>query len=72
VGDVANIVLEERCGILWRDFQELGEAVDQLLGDAASSSEMARRARQVAEGRLSWRTLVRRFVDVYQRLPRAG
>ena len=72
VGDVARIVAEEQCGMVWRDLQDLSDAAVTLLEDDSVSQEMGARARQVAENRLSWRTLVPQFVSVYRQLLRAG
>jgi len=72
VGDVADFVREGECGIVWHNLEELSDAIAALMSDKESSLHMAQSARQLAEGRLSWRTLVKEFLGVYANARRAA
>lgn len=67
VGDVAGIVEAERCGLVWTNQSELIHAVATLIDDQQSAEAMGSSARQLAEGRLSWRRLALEFLSVYQK-----
>ena len=72
VGDVADFVRTEDCGIVWHDLEGLSDAIGTLMGDREASLRMAQNARQLAEGRLSWRALVKEFLAVYASARRAA
>lgn len=66
VGDVARIVQEEGCGIVWKDLADLVHGVESLIDDSATANFMGGESRRVAEGRLSWRAITQEFLRVYQ------
>lgn len=68
VGDVPAFIREEECGIVWNDSAELEDAVDRLIFDPGRASEMGERARQLAEGRLSWARIASQFSEIYSHL----
>ncbi len=65
VGDVPDFVKSEECGIVWNDLSELAAGVELLMENPSLASQMGERARQLAEGRLSWKELVLEFLEVY-------
>jgi glycosyltransferase involved in cell wall biosynthesis len=50
------------------DADALGAAIAELLGEPAQLAEMARRARDAAEGRYSWEQIAARTLELYGRL----
>jgi glycosyltransferase involved in cell wall biosynthesis len=68
VGDVATIVRSEECGFVWNNIHELCQGIEILMEDASLASRMGERARQLAEGRLSWQRLASEFAEVYRKV----
>ncbi len=70
-GDPGILVESEKIGIAEDDNPEtFAEAIQKLLSDPALCDEMGRRARQLAETRLSWQAIARQLDDLYQGLGR--
>ncbi len=72
VGDAASLV--EARGLGWvadADAESFGGAVAQALDDACGRVEAGRRARLLAEGELSWGSVVDRVERFYRRIPTA-
>ncbi len=67
--DPGILVESENIGIAADDDPEtFAEAIQKLLADPDLCEEMGRRARQLAETRLSWQTIARQLDDLYQGL----
>ena len=66
VGDVARIVEEERCGVVWSDLAEFIDGAKALIDNQPAADAIGAAARRVAEGRLSWSSLALQFLSVYQ------
>lgn len=68
-GEVGSMVRDEAVGIVTGEEPEaFVEGIDRLLRDEDSRREMGRRARRLAETKLSWRFLAARLVELYQEL----
>ena len=68
-GEVGSMVRDEAVGIVTGEEPEaFVEGIDRLLRDEDSRREMGRRARRLAETKLSWRFLAGRLVELYQEL----
>lgn len=65
IGDVAEFVKSDGCGLTWADPDELEQGVESLMRDPAMAGAMGAAARRLAEGRLSWRSLAQDFLRVY-------
>jgi glycosyltransferase involved in cell wall biosynthesis len=69
--DPGILVESEKIGITADDDPEtFAEAIQKLLADPDLCDEMGRRARLLAETRLSWQIIARQLDDLYQRLGR--
>jgi len=68
IGDAAQFVEAEGCGIVWADTSELVRGIESLMADEDTANAMGRAARRLAEGRLSWRNLARDFLSVYRQI----
>ena len=65
-GDLGDLLREEGFGLLADETPEaMAAAVTQILERPQASAEMGRRARALAEGRLSWTTLAARVERLY-------
>jgi glycosyltransferase involved in cell wall biosynthesis len=68
-GEVGSMVIEEAVGIVTgQEPEAFAEGLDRLLQDEDSRQEMGRRARRLAETKLSWRVLAGRLIELYQEL----
>jgi len=68
VGDVATIVRDEECGLVWKDDSELSDGIERLIDEPDLRSRMGERARRLSEGRLSWAQIASQFAGVYSRI----
>jgi starch synthase len=68
VGGIPDIVDQGQTGYLVppRDPHSLAEAIITLLKDRQARSDMGRKAREKAQGELSWSNIARRTVTVYK------
>jgi glycosyltransferase involved in cell wall biosynthesis len=68
-GEVGSMVIEEAVGIVTgQEPEAFAEGIDRLLQDEDLRLEMGRRARRLAETKLSWRVLAGRLIELYQEL----
>lgn len=68
-GDLGRMVVSERIGIATEDDPAAFAAgIQRLLEDGGLREEMGRRARQLAEGRYSWRARARTVSRLYEEL----
>ncbi len=69
VGDLGDLVREEGIGLVAPDRADaLAQAVLDLLADDARRAAMGRRARRLAEGRLSWPAVGSKLEGFYQNI----
>ena len=68
VGDVATIVRDEECGLVWKDDSELSDGIERLVDEPNLRSRMGERARRLSEGRLSWAQIASQFAGIYSRI----
>lgn len=66
VGDVAQIVAAEGCGITYDDLTEFVRETETLMDDKPAAQAMGAAARNLAEGPLSWRKIAMDFLSVYE------
>lgn len=71
-GDLKDLVADEAVGLLAEESPEaFATAVDALLSDPDRAERMGKRARRLAEQRLSWRAIAADLADFYAERARA-
>lgn len=66
VGDHVQTLKEHAACVVVDDFSIKHPVLDELLTDSAKRQDMGRRARLLAEGELSWKTLAKNFDEFLQ------